>query len=179
MKHNLLSQCLFFFPHKSTAKYRRGWCLHRHQSMHMDVSQCKGYTVIYRALLDLLTILTLLTNTNGRSYALLPQIHTVVSALDKLSYSGPVKSTYPQTFIELGQVFLNTQDSMLLCFVVVFFSMWFSVCRRLVLCCTGHLYRSTAALRLHCHPPWTASTIEPTCLWTEWVRRQSIRQQGP
>lgn len=54
MKHNLLSQCLFFFPHKSTARYRRGWCLHRHQSMHMDVSQWKGYTAIYRALFDLL-----------------------------------------------------------------------------------------------------------------------------
>lgn len=33
------------------------------------------------------------------------RLHTVVSALDKLSYSGPVKSTYPQTFIELGQAF--------------------------------------------------------------------------
>lgn len=40
----------------------------------------------------------------GKSSALSPQLQTIVSALEDLSLSGPVKSTYPQTFIELGQV---------------------------------------------------------------------------
>lgn len=73
-----------------------------------------------------------LTDTNVRSSALSPQLDTVVSALDDLSYSGPVKSTYPQTFIELGQVFLDTQDCTLLSFVVfssqfdcLFVGIWF------------------------------------------------------
>ena len=36
---------------------------------------------------------------------LLPlQLQTISDALEKLSFSGPVKSTYPQTFIELNQV---------------------------------------------------------------------------
>ncbi|XP_074546450.1 beta-galactosidase [Halichoeres trimaculatus] len=33
------------------------------------------------------------------------QLQTVSDALDKLSFSGPVKSIYPQTFIELNQAF--------------------------------------------------------------------------
>lgn len=64
----------------------------------------------------------LLNDTNVRSSALSPQLHTVVSALDKLSYSGPVRSTYPQTFIELGQVFLNTQDCICGCLLSCFSS---------------------------------------------------------
>lgn len=39
-----------------------------------------------------------------KSSTLSPQLQTIVSALEDLSLSGPVKSTYPQTFIELGQV---------------------------------------------------------------------------
>lgn len=45
-----------------------------------------------------------------KSSALSPQLQTIVSALEDLSLSGPVKSKYPQTFIELGQVFLCSLD---------------------------------------------------------------------
>lgn len=40
-----------------------------------------------------------------KSSSLSPQLQTIVSALEDLSLSGPVKSTYPQTFTELGQVY--------------------------------------------------------------------------
>ena len=39
--------------------------------------------------------------------ALFHQLQTISDALEKLSFSGPVKSTYPQTFIELNQVTSN------------------------------------------------------------------------
>lgn len=179
MKCNLLSDWLTKVPQDTSGadasnhtKVRVWTCCNE------EGTQTKFITIF----LNFSTVLILVTDTNVRSSALSPQLHTVVSALDELSYSGPVKSTYPQTFIELGQVFLNTQDCMPLSFVVFspkLLNSSTSVCRRLVLCCTGRLCRPTAAPRLHCHPLWTASTIEPTCLWMEWVRRQSRRQQGP
>lgn len=155
------------FPHKSTTGYQKGRCLHPHQNTAMGVLQWRGYTNIYHTHFELFNLLLLFWLIR---FTPSPQLQTVADALDELSYSGPVKSTYPQTFIELGQV-LYSQECLQLSFVGFFFSMWFSVCRRLGLCCTGPPCRQTAAPRLRCHPLWTASTIEPTCPLTEWVRR--------
>lgn len=50
-----------------------------------------------------------------------PQLQTVLEALGELSFSGPVKSMYPQTFIELNQVFLNVFYYLLydpMCFII-------------------------------------------------------------
>lgn len=33
-----------------------------------------------------------------------PQLQTIFEALENIAFSGPVKSTYPKTFLELNQV---------------------------------------------------------------------------
>lgn len=151
MTHNRLSPCLFASPTKVPQDTGGA-------DASIDTKVCiwtcrneKGTQPFVMLCLTFQTILTLVTNTNGRNCAVSPQLHTVVSALDKLSYSGPVKSTYPQTFIELGQVFLNTQGSMLLCFAVVFFSQCDSLCVGVWFCAVqdnsaGRLQRSDSTV---------------------------------
>ena len=102
------------------------------------------------------------------------QLQTISDALQKLSFSGPVKSAYPLTFIELNQVSSNVFSALMS--RKTFFYCWFvltvyphAVCRPLVLCCTGLLCLLTAAHQRHCRRHWMASMTERMCQWTGWV----------
>lgn len=43
----------------------------------------------------------------NKTHTLSPQLQTVFEALENLAFSGPVKSKYPMTFLELNQVAIN------------------------------------------------------------------------
>lgn len=84
------------------------------------------------------------------------QLHTVVDALDILSFSGPVKSIYPLTFIEMNQVRPQAQ-----CLSVLFYTkykqlwlLWSKMAERLYSVC----FLSKSRLG--------SSSIRPSCLWT-------------
>lgn len=134
--------------------------------------------VCFGALNQFSGILLFLNVLFHKSRPLSLQLQTIFEALDILAFSGPVKSTYPKTFLELNQVSINIfilyWKNKHLQYSFLPFTKFYSwtlfttrrFCRCLVTFSTELICLLTAAHRRHCRPPWMACTIEPMCPWT-------------
>lgn len=106
--------------HDSTVRYQKGQSHPRHQSMHMGLLRWIRFVVVFFRACTIITKWRVLIQFM-KSCTFPPQLQTVLEALVKLSFSGPVKSTYPQTFLELNQVFLSVSHYLLydlMCFLI-------------------------------------------------------------